>query len=78
MWLLTWYPTGCIAFLLWSFFDRNFLFNLISQKHGRVFEWALNAFGVFMWISKDALIVGVGLLCISGVKCLMSLRSRSI
>jgi hypothetical protein len=78
LWLLPWYPAGWIVLLVWSHFDRNFPFDLIFENHSRVFDWALNAFGIFGWISNFALILGVGLLCISGVKYLARLRRQSV
>jgi hypothetical protein len=66
-----------MAFLLLDHFYPNLFLDVLFGA-SRVPGWVVEAFGILGWISFYALVLGVVLLCVAGVRRLVRLRGQSV
>ena len=78
LWLLPWYPLCWVALLVWLHFKPDLPFDLLFNNHSQLFDAAVSAFGTFGWIAFYALILGLILLCIAGIRRAVRLRRQFV
>jgi hypothetical protein len=66
------------VFLVWWHFDRDFPFHIVFGTYSSLANLAISGLGILGWITFYAGVVGLFLLCLSGVRRLMTLRRESV